>query len=61
MNLQLMLYAGNDAPESDVPHSTWGHAIPSIDPFIDGEIHIAPIVVSHTEVNILKFLFFNTC
>ena len=37
------------------------HDIPSTDPLVGGEIHIAPIVVSHTEVNILKFMFFNTC
>ena len=37
---------------------TSGHDIPSIDPLVGGEIHIAPIVVSHTEVNILKFLVF---
>ena len=60
MNLQLMLYVGSDAPVSDVPHSTGGHDIPSTDPFVGGEIHIAPIVVSHTEVNMLKFQFFNT-
>ena len=61
MNLQLMLYASNDAPEFQVPHSTEGHDNPSNDPLVGGEIHIAPIVVSHTEVNILKFQFFNTC
>ena len=38
----------------------FGHDIPSIDPLVGGEIHIAPIVVSHTEVNILKFEFLNT-
>ena len=56
-----MLYVGSDALESDVPHSTGGHGIPSNDPFVGGEIHIEPIVVSHTQVNILKFQFFNTC
>ena len=60
-NLQLMLYAGNDAPEFHVSHSTMGNDIPSIDPFVGGEIHIVPIAVSHTKVNILKFRFFNTC
>ena len=40
---------------------TSGHNIPSTDPLVGGEIHIAPIVVSHTKVNILKFKFFNTC
>ena len=40
---------------------TSGHDIPSTDPLVGGEIHIAPIFVSHTEVNILKFQFFNTC
>ena len=39
---------------------TFGHEIPSIDHLVGGEIHIAPIVVSHTEVNILKCQFFNT-
>ena len=53
-----MLYAGSDAPEFHVPHSTEGHEIPSTDPLVGGEIHIAPIVVSHTEVNILKMLVF---
>ena len=38
-----------------------GHDIPSTDPLVGGEIHVAPIVVSHTKVNILKFQFFNTC
>ena len=37
------------------------HDIPSTDPLVGGDIHITPIVVSHTEVNILKFQFFNTC
>ena len=37
---------------------TYGHEIPSTDPLVGGEIHIAPIVVSHTEVNILKVLVF---
>ena len=37
------------------------HDIPSTDPLAGGEIYIAPIVISHTEVNILKFQFFNTC
>ena len=55
-----MLYVGSDALEFHVPHSTGGNEIPSIDPLVGGEIHIAPIVVSHTEVNILKFQFFNT-
>ena len=32
--------------------------IPSIDPLVCGEIHIEPISISHTEVNILKFSFF---
>ena len=35
-----------------------GHDIPSIDPLVGGEIHTTPIVVSHTEVNILKMLVF---
>ena len=35
----------------------YGHDIPSTEPLVSGEIHIAPIVVSHTEVNILKFQF----
>ena len=39
----------------------FGHDITSTDPLVGGEIHIAPIVVSHTEINILKFQFFNTC
>ena len=34
---------------------TFGHDIPSTDPLVGGEIHIAPIVVSHIEANILKF------
>ena len=38
-----------------------GHDIPSTDPLVGGEIHIAPIAISHNEVNILKFQFFNTC
>ena len=37
------------------------HDILSTDLLVGGEIHIEPIVVSHTEVNILKFKFFNTC
>ena len=37
---------------------TSGHDIPSTDPLVGGEIHIAPIVVSHTEVNILKMSVF---
>ena len=37
---------------------TSGHEIPSIDPLVCGDIHIAPIVVSHTKVNILKMSFF---
>ena len=37
---------------------TSGHDIPSTDPLVGGEIHITPIVVSHTEVNILKMLVF---
>ena len=40
---------------------TFGHEIPSIDPLVGGEIHIAPIFISHTEVNILKMSVFNTC
>ena len=60
MNFQLMSYVGSDAPEYHVPHSTQGHDIPSTDPLVGGEIPIAPIAVSHTEVNILKFQFFNT-
>ena len=36
---------------------TSGHDIPSTDPLVGGEIPIAPISVSHTEVNILKFHF----
>ena len=36
----------------------FGHDIPSTDPLVGGEIHIAPIVVSHTEVNILKMSVF---
>ena len=39
----------------------FGHDIPSTDPLVGGEIPIAPIAISHTEVNILKFQFFNTC
>ena len=35
-----------------------GHDIPLTDPLVGGEIHIAPIVVSHTEVNILKMSVF---
>ena len=34
---------------------TSGHDIPSTDPLVGGEIYIAPIAVSHTELNILKF------
>ena len=34
---------------------TSGHDNPSIDPLVGGEIPIAPIAVSHTKVNILKF------
>ena len=30
------------------------HDFPSTNPLVGGEIHIEPIVVSHTEVNILK-------
>ena len=56
-----MLYVGSDALEFHVPHSIEGHEIPSTDPLVGGEIHIALIAVSHTEVNILKFQFFNTC
>ena len=56
-----MLYAGSDSPEFHVPHSIERHDIPSIDPLVGGEIPIAPIGVSHTKVNILKFQFFNTC
>lgn len=52
-----MLYAGSDAPEPDVPDSTGGHDATHL----VGPSYIAPIVVSHTEVNILKFQFFNTC
>ena len=37
---------------------TSGHDIPSTDILVGGEIHIAPIVVSHTEVNILKISVF---
>ena len=37
---------------------TSGHDIPSTHPLVGGEIHIAPIVVSHTEVNILKMTVF---
>ena len=37
---------------------TFGHDISSTDPLVGGEIHIAPIVVSHTEVNILKMSVF---
>ena len=37
---------------------TYGHDIPSTDPLVGGEIHIAPIDVSHTKVNILKMSFF---
>ena len=36
----------------------FGHDIPSTDPLVGGEIHIAPISVSHTKVNILKMSFF---
>ena len=38
-----MIYAGSDAPYSDVPHSTQGHDIPSTDPLVGREIPIAPI------------------
>ena len=31
---------------------TYGHDIPSTDPLVGGDIHIAPISVSHNEVNI---------
>ena len=34
------------------------HDIPSIDPLVGGEIHRVPIVISHTEVNILKMSVF---
>ena len=34
------------------------HEIPSTDPLVGGEIHIAPVVVSHTEVNILTMSVF---
>jgi len=34
------------------------HDIPSTNPLVGGEIHIAPIVVSHTEGNILKMSVF---
>ena len=34
------------------------HDIPSTDPLVGGEIHIAPIVISHTEVNILEMSVF---
>ena len=34
------------------------HVIPSTDPLVGGEIHVAPIVVSHTEVDILKMSVF---
>ena len=37
---------------------TSGHDIPAVDPLVGGEIHIAPIVVSHIEVNILKMSVF---
>ena len=36
----------------------YGHDIPSTDPLVGGEIHIAPIVVSHTKVNIIKMSVF---
>ena len=36
------------------------HDIPSTDPLVGGEIHIAPIAISHTKVNILKFQFLNS-
>ena len=39
----------------------FGHDIPPTDPLVSGEIRIAPIVVSHAEINILKIQFFNTC
>ena len=35
-----------------------GHDIPSTNLMVGGEIHIAPIVVPHTEVNILKMSVF---
>ena len=34
-----------------------GCDILSTDPLVGGEIHIAPIVISHTEVNIFKMSF----
>ena len=37
---------------------TFWHDIPSTDPLVGGEIHIAPVAISHTEVNILKMLVF---
>ena len=37
---------------------TYGHDIPSTDRLVGGEIHIAPIVVSHIEVNNLKMSVF---
>ena len=37
---------------------TSGRDIPSTDPLVCGEIHIAPISIYHTEVNILKMSFF---
>ena len=53
-----MLYDDSDAPELHVPHSIEGHGIPYTDPLVGGEIHIAPIVISHTEVNIFKMSVF---
>ena len=35
-----------------------GHDILSIDPLVGQEIHIAPIVISHTEANIFKMSVF---
>ena len=40
------------------PKETSRNDIPSTNPLVGGEIHIAPIVISHTEVNILKMSFF---
>ena len=54
-------WVNSDAPKFHVPHSTRGHDIPSSYPLVVGEIHIAPIVISHIELNILKFQVFNTC
>ena len=55
-----MLYGGSDAPYFHVPLSTQGNDISSTDPLAGQEIHIAPIVISHTEVNILKFQLLNS-